>query len=67
VLLPAHVAVVVVEETDELGWVEVPVEPPAPKPTSRTTAAITTTKTTPTEIQTTLLLLGEVDIESRAA
>src|SRR5437773_11608872 len=55
VLLPAHVAVVVVEETEDVGPVVVP---PAPRLRNRTTAAITMRKTAPTEIQTTVLLRG---------
>src|SRR6266849_2765715 len=55
VLLPAHVAVVVVADTEDVGPVAVP---PAPRLTRSMTAAIIMRKTTPTEIQTTVLLRG---------
>jgi hypothetical protein len=55
VLPPAHVAVVVVDETEDEGPVVVP---PGARLTRSTTAAITMRKTAPTEIQTTVLLRG---------
>src|SRR5438128_7953900 len=55
VLLPVHVAVVVLVDTEDVGPVVVP---PTPKLTRSMTAAITTRKTTPTEIQTTVRLRG---------
>jgi hypothetical protein len=55
VLLPAHVAVVVVDETEDVGRVVVP---PGARLTRSTTAATTMRNMTPTEIQTTVLFRG---------